>query len=930
MRNFLLTILLVIAIPAVAQNPYKETLPKETYSEIPVPVWSPGKFFSAEFSKPFWGIGDALHSARISFFSPHYQWGRVGGYMDHEGNTYFSIQKIAPIYQTKLFTYNKLNLSLWVSPTIHHGSHNETEFVDFDPSDPLFTESSSFLSLGFDMGSTVQLRTFSLYLWLDNLISPNLSIKPENAHPPKKFNFLLHSYLFSGLKVYAGSRYDATSGFIPDVGAGYEFSNMDISLGWRNSSMWFELSVPILITGFNIGYDLGYHVSNNDVSRAGLTSHRVGLIYAEPQIILPKPDLMVFSEGTEVLVPLEELVFNFQVVNKGEVPTDTITYLSFISISESETSFVGIHEIPILAAKETLFCPVRFYPKKPGSYKLFFSIDDDGSKFPKFAGNIEEEDETDNRLALEVEVYEEPFVEIAPIITDLMIPNLTYMTVELPIEPKIFFNPDSYEVPERFEKTLGIIAERMLENPEVILEVKGFVDPFSEEIDSNLAKKRAQVVADKLVRYGAPRTSVIAKPILEYDFSLQRIVGSRSLISNEDKKMIGEENRRVEISASIMDVDPLVYEFEMGLDETEIPKKAEEAFDTLAGIVAGLLCSNLNSGILLEGLAPIDTDPVKTLEKLNILRNYLIPKMQMFCPLERMPVSISIRKVETEKAILKIWVTPEEILFKPFEEAKFTIDFNIPEKFKNNIIEIRTSQDSLIDRYRIYISESGKMEPFIVLSEGKGAPPKEFSWKWIDNKGFIIDPRESYRVVVDVKDIYGKEYEFFSKDMVVFIDDWTRRTESSLLVRFTFDEAFSESKYLESRLEDLCGNIIAKSSIPNNQITVRITGHTDIIGSPSRNKELSIERTQRMYDMFKTIFKFTLNLTTDKEFEDWLAKNNVEIITEGKGEEMPFEIQTNKPFGEIERTIVGNNSIPEGRVLNRRVSITVEEFLKQE
>ncbi|HDG68601.1 MAG TPA: OmpA family protein, partial [candidate division Zixibacteria bacterium] len=138
----------------------------------------------------------------------------------------------------------------------------------------------------------------------------------------------------------------------------------------------------------------------------------------------------------------------------------------------------------------------------------------------------------------------------------------------------------------------------------------------------------------------------------------------------------------------------------------------------------------------------------------------------------------------------------------------------------------------------------------------------------------------------------------------------------------------STSKYLESRLEEFAREIIDKTQIPDNVVKVQLTGHTDIIGTQTYNLKLSQLRAEKELRYLRDLMKFLLNLDTDFELDQWMKENNLTLTAVGKGESEPYYIERYRN-GKFEKVLVGDNSLPEGRSVNRRVVIDVSEMIKK-
>ena len=113
-------------------------------------------------------------------------------------------------------------------------------------------------------------------------------------------------------------------------------------------------------------------------------------------------------------------------------------------------------------------------------------------------------------------------------------------------------------------------------------------------------------------------------------------------------------------------------------------------------------------------------------------------------------------------------------------------------------------------------------------------------------------------------------------------------------------------------------------------------GHTDILGAKSRNDQLSLERAKIQTDRIKKYLSFYLGLENQDELENWLKKHDVTLTYKGYGDSRAYipnnyenqfisskgpDLITKKDRPEMDNSLYlfGNNSLPEGRIINRRV-----------
>lgn len=146
-----------------------------------------------------------------------------------------------------------------------------------------------------------------------------------------------------------------------------------------------------------------------------------------------------------------------------------------------------------------------------------------------------------------------------------------YSTMEVPLVPEVYFPPHSSEVPEWyfhsptiFPALLPTLAERMIQFPEIRLQIKGSIDWLSGERDPALADARAEEVKRKLVSLGIPesRLEVITK-------HPEKILGKRPMPKDpQDAQWIMEQNRVVSFSVLPEYEEKMFQPYQFAVDTT--------------------------------------------------------------------------------------------------------------------------------------------------------------------------------------------------------------------------------------------------------------------------------------------------------------------------------------------------------------------------
>ena len=886
-------------------------------------------FISAAFEKPFLSVGDQLHTANFRFFIGEKKFGSLGISIDHMGNQYLTTQFGKFYYILPRIRFGRFSSGIWLAPGVARIGYFTANFHRFDFSDDVFAQKNSKFSPLADAGIFANYKNFALNIWGENLYPPNLSLSnSSDVKEPISANFILR-YKIGTFVPWAGGLFDKrTNELYPTFGLTWLYRGWSVSAGYEKNTVRANLYAPVVLGKVWTRYETGYHTASKDVASADMTSHCIGIDILFPHLKPPPPpktNLVIEPGELPDLWTMDTAYFSAAVVNRSETKSES-TEVSLFAVAEDETICVGVKSVPEIEPGKEHLAQFVWIPPHPGSYKLVFTADDDGSHFPGIFGKLDESQEDDNRYTHNLLTLGKLVVSVSPLLQVLSIPSVTFVRQDEPIVPVVFFDSSSATVPARFDTMLSIVAQRLQLNPDVVVELKGYIDPESDNNNLDYAMERMDSVAQRLIRLGVPPSSIIKIDTSEYDPTKPRISLIRKDIPQKEKRMISEENRRVEMSARFQNIPLLVYEFNLPAGSQKIPKKNREVLDTVAEKLAGVLCSDHDAIILVEGIPAYDDDPVDVLRSLDVVRKYLLPRLQVFCPLERIPISLG--EGDTKKTKVRVWLSAEKIIFKPVEQAEVAKEFKIPDDVRRNLIIISVNNPEMVQKYKIFAYNEDTYDTVRTFAAGDGPPPSQVVWNWRDDNGNLIDPRGTYRIALNITDELGQEYNILSDPIWVIVEKREHRLESSIVVQFSFDEAVTESKYLESRLEEFARLIIDKSQIPDNSVTVRLTGHTDIIGTPIRNQKLSEIRAEKELKNLRNLMKFVLGIDTDIELDQWLKRNNIKLESRGVRDTQPYTIERYRN-NEFQKVLIGDNSKPEGRSINRRVVIEIEEMIKK-
>ena len=184
------------------------------------------------------------------------------------------------------------------------------------------------------------------------------------------------------------------------------------------------------------------------------------------------------------------------------------------------------------------------------------------------------------------------------------------------------------------------------------------------------------------------------------------------------------------------------------------------------------------------------------------------------------------------------------------------------------------------DTFKVFQGES--------LSDGQ-----KITWDWKNETGMSVSVDKEYRYQLNLVDSLGQNFTTDWKSIHIKkvseikeqIKD--KKIEKNRLILFKYDRAemVSSSELLQKELET-----INQKLQDNTKATLLIQGHTDIIGQPDYNMNLSIRRAKSVAEYFR---------------RRKISESRLKI--EGFGITKPLM----------------NNNLPEGRMINRRVEIYI-------
>ena len=224
---------------------------------------------------------------------------------------------------------------------------------------------------------------------------------------------------------------------------------------------------------------------------------------------------------------------NFQLVCSDSVILIKHKLPSDSSVANSKIIFSEI--IDNLPAKSTRTISVSWHTPLLGAHAIVACAD---------KANILKEKDTDNNLLRKTfSTIPKGFVQLPDTVTSL---KERHNRLTMPLITRIFFNANSAQVEDDYLFTndsdpyLAILAERLLDHPEMTINLQGVADPNSEKATKKLANLRAKAVKDSLVRVGLRENQI--------NLLGGKVLAKRRIPSNpNDARMVFEDRRYVEI-----------------------------------------------------------------------------------------------------------------------------------------------------------------------------------------------------------------------------------------------------------------------------------------------------------------------------------------------------------------------------------------------
>jgi len=902
------------------------------------PAWNPAgmelfkeRAISASFSKRLWGIeNDNIMEAYFGYvqhLDKRGRYGSLGAYYEQLfTNVYY--ESALSIGYAKLIWGNRESrgLSLGLNAKILRYGFNEGKFEGVDMSDPLIRGTTSKIAPAFDLGLILRLKQLSVGFMGKNLNQPDLSMSGSGNEAGKvpleaKLGvsyFIVPSLMFTADAEYSSEKISGSSSISFHGGVEKWFgSTFGVRGGYNRNEGTAGASYIMHKPSFNLVFDYAF-VYPFEYSPLTVTTHKfsVGVKFAPPRI--PLEDLEL-SGGRIDISPTElflgsPITIKATIVNKGEKREKGVPITLYYQDSLGNW-VVALKPDPLeIEAGESKQVIYSWTPLEKGSYTLYMSVDDDGTKLPRVHGKIEEEDEDNNTGSGKFEVYLPTLASIAPQDRKLEVSKMTVYQEEEPIVPIAFFAERSSDLDPRFDRMLQTVAERLRINPDIILYLRGYYDKSetTRAVDLNvLARSRAESVRSRLISLGAPENRVVV--VSEgYDPSLSRSGRPDIQLNPKDKRLQLEENRRVELSTSVKNADQ--YSVEIELRDKTLSPEAESVLKEKLNLMKELLVSNPEIIIMAEGFVSGKGNEV---ENQAFLRAGVVAKwLKKNLPDELADRVYLVVGKGNRGDLVSVYPEGDGVIYRPREGERVIEDYSVLGN-EENTVRIDAKIEAGVDSFAVSIIDD-KGERVRLLAAGKGELPRGLAWDWRDEAGQMLDFDRKYFCKLDLWDRLGEKVTARSDTMAIEVVKSAKKIETLIIVEFLFNEDTPQSKFLESRIEYVAKRFIARAKKMPTKLYAYVKGYTDVIGAEYANRALSQVRANRELENLKRYLMYLLDISSPAELNEWLVAHNVELKALGLWENEPYTI-VRYDKGKAERVLLGDNNRPEGRTINRRV-----------
>ena len=934
-------------------------------------LWNPAgmsfykeRIISGMFSRLYWGIdNDAIGEGQLGYihhfrksgdvgvnavmlFSNIWQESRITLSYSHDIGNKFSLGVNGRLLRNEVVQNNI---------TFTEGSPTPPGMSIVDPrDDPFFNDGWDKMGFTGDVGMMYRPnRKLSIGLMAANLTQPDMSFKGvgDDGKIP--------------MSIRLGASYMYQDALLPAMDIQYimdEVNGGNQIHHYNGVEWWFPGKTMALRGGYNAsiggdGYDpteasFGFTYRSkkaldlqvdyafiyplSEIRETGATSHKISasLRFLPPpeklyDLSLRSSNMSVYPRDAQIG---EVITVKAKVENLGERAVKN--YYVSLYYDDIEQGWIRatmpIHVDEKLDVGESRELEFKWTAPNRGHYQLFASVDDDGTIIPSLRNFIKEFDEENNTGAVDVDVFGLPKGTVTPIENTLEISQVTLVREEEPVVPIFFFSPGNDRIDERFHRIQEILGGRLRDNPDIDIDLYGFYDTESDGVTptlgDRLAENRSKAARSVFIRFeqiSVDRIHVVDP--LTYKTSRSR-AGLPVEHIQKDVPLSMAENRRVQMVTKVKgfeDWSPTIY-FDKNSDlvETSSLSDLRSRADNIKKII------ERNPEVILQMEGFVSADEVKNKSqwvKLSFDRAFRVKQklgeilgddfVQRFS--KRLFIKGNTDEY-ADRGKVEVKIDGEGLIYRPLEGMMAAKGYELNQE-QVNFVHITSDVEAGVDTFTVSIVDQDDNE-FRVLSAGSGKIPEGAPWDWKDENGNLIDPNGTYYCKLQIRDRLGQTFTTISDPIAVEVTKRQQQMETLVIVEFTFDEKISESGFLESRVEYVARRFIEKALEPKIKLSAVVSGHTDVIGMAHRNRELSIQRAKKEEENLRRYLIYLLGLADNSELSAWLRSHNTTLAYKGYSDGEPYVV-TKWVDDKLVEEKIGNNELPEGRTINRRVVI---------
>ncbi len=450
---------------------------------------------------------------------------------------------------------------------------------------------------------------------------------------------------------------------------------------------------------------------------------------------------------------------------------------------------------------------------------------------------------------------------------------------ETPFVPMVFFAGGSSNIDSRFDSMLKELAERSADNPDVIIEIRGYYHKMGDGVSNNgkLCRDRAESVRKRILEF-EPGISgrVLVQPAIDPTKLRRGDFGSRDIA-------IQQENQRAEISARIDEPIALTI-------SSSDPKNAIEQIEREHKLyrIERLLADNPLLFVVIEGMnVGSMREPEKSLEKLFRIKNALTKKLDK--PYLSSRIFVALRWDESESENIRLSVCSDWIIHKPISRSNVSANHS-DDKIK---IDARKNASDI----KIFRSDGTKIADV----------PKYW------NLSSIPEPLWIYFASSLVKTSAGHFERIWSKPITFKFKKVRKCTERFIIGNYELNRLRAlDAQYSFANRYKIAEKIV-RLAAHNRDGKLKITalGYTDDTGDDERNRQMSqLWANKEIDEIERLLVKPELY-----KIDGFKKMCEIEFSAVGKGNSSKSGSASSFTFDESE---------PEERIAKRRVEILIE------